>query len=508
MTSGPSGGLPPVALIGAVARLLNAGLSADETIAAIADALRAALPASRVAIWRRDPTGARFQATVSPAMAVDPEQIGSLDELPPPGPGAQRCRIVHDDEVLGLVEVCGDASHGETVRIAADLLGPYASSLELSRDFASEVARRARELEEQRRFTELIIDSLPVGLYVVDRQYRIQVWNRKRETGTQGLSRDAVVGRPVFDVLSRQSQQELTSQLDRVLETGEILQLEQDVPGIDGGRSFRISKIPMRLDGEHISHVITIGEDVTEWRSAQAQIMQSEKLAAIGQLAAGVMHEINNPLATIGACAAALDGLLPPGDPREKSLREYVDIIDKEVQRCSRIVDGLLDFSRPKGKTKTRVDLNRVVEDTLFLLQHHRRFKQLKVERHLAAGLPPVRANAEQLVQVFMALMLNALDAMEHGGELTVSTRLHRGRPDEVTVEIQDTGMGIPRSRLGQIFEPFYTTKPPGRGTGLGLSICYGIVEAHNGRIEAESSLGQGSVFRVFLPVHAGSADA
>jgi signal transduction histidine kinase len=165
-------------------------------------------------------------------------------------------------------------------------------------------------------------------------------------------------------------------------------------------------------------------------------------------------------------------------------------------------VDGLLDFSRPKGKTKDRLALNAVVEETLFLLKHHQRFKRLGLVRELDMSIPATTGNAEQLTQVFMALMLNAIDAMDDRGKLTVRTARNPSRSDEVLVEIEDNGIGIPRADQSKIFEPFYTTKPPGRGTGLGLSICYGIVEDHHGRIEVDSHPGRGSIFRVFLPVH------
>jgi signal transduction histidine kinase len=232
--------------------------------------------------------------------------------------------------------------------------------------------------------------------------------------------------------------------------------------------------------------------------------MQSEKLAAIGQLAAGVMHEINNPLATISACVAAISGRVDALQNAEKAtVGEYLEIIDKEVDRCTRIVDGLLDFSRPEGKSKGRVVLNALVEETLFLLKHHQRFKRLTLVRELDQSIPATHGNAEQLTQVLMALMLNAVDAMDdRHGMLTVRTGRNPNQADEVIVEIEDNGIGIPRADQAKIFEPFYTTKPPGRGTGLGLSICYGIVEDHRGRIEVESQPGRGSIFRVFLPIH------
>lgn len=369
------------------------------------------------------------------------------------------------------------------------------------RELAEQLARVTRELETYRAFTGLIIDSLPVGLYVIDRTYRILVWNRKRETGTQGLRRDEVVGRPVFDVLTRQPAAELKAEFDRVFETGEIQQTELEVTLGGQARQFRLSKIPIRLDGDAITHVVTIGEDVTEWRSVQAQILQSEKLAAIGQLAAGVMHEINNPLATISACASGVDGWLreEPITQRDTML-EYLGIIEQEIQRCSRIIGGLLDFSRPKAKIKGNAALNPIVDEALFLVKHHQRFGRLELTKALDPSNPVAVGNAEQLIQVLMALMLNALDAMEGGGRLTVRTGRNPLRSDEVMMSVEDTGVGIPRADQPKIFEPFYTTKAPGRGTGLGLSICYGIIEQHRGHIDVESQVGQGTIFRVYLP--------
>jgi two-component system, NtrC family, sensor kinase len=489
-----------------VAKLLNAGQEAEETLAAVAQVLHGGLPADRVVIWYRDVQTGCFRAAMAPPGDGASQLTESLDKIPADGPGV-RLSLEHEEALMGLLEVRPDVGHTEReiLSLVADLISPFLASLALSADLAVEVAAQSREIDEQRRFISLIIDSLPVGLYVVDRDYRIQIWNRQREVGAPGLRRDEVMGRQVFDVLTRQPAEELRADFDRVFQTGEILQDELDVNLAGEVRSFRLSKIPMRLGGDQISHVITIGEDVTESRRIQGQIMQSEKLAAIGQLAAGVMHEINNPLATISACVAAIEGRVGALAGAEKaSVEEYLEIIDKEVDRCTRIVDGLLDFSRPKGKTKGRVTLNAVVDETLFLLKHHQRFKRLSLVRELDMSLPPTNANTEQLTQVLMALMLNAVDAMDdRRGKLTVRTGRNPNRSDEVFVEIEDNGVGIPRADQSKIFEPFYTTKPPGRGTGLGLSICYGIVEDHRGRIEVDSQPGRGSIFRVFLPVQA-----
>jgi two-component system NtrC family sensor kinase len=498
-----SGGDPgSLRLLGSIAKLLNAGLGIESTLEAVAEALRAGVPAQSVTLWFRGHGATVFRAVSAPAVPQSWISLDSLDAVPQE-PSLHQFPLEQDGIRLGLLTARLDGSAGlDVLQIIADFLTPYVASAELSTDLAGEVAAQSREIEEHRRFTSLIIDTLPLGLYVVDHDYRIQTWNRKRETGTQGLRREVVVGRRIFDVLTRQDPERLRTELDRVFQTGEIQQSTLEVGAGGESRFYRLSKIPMRLDGDEITHVITIGEDVTDWHGIQARIMQSEKLAAIGQLAAGVMHEINNPLATISACVAAIQGRIEPvSSPVASAVAEYLEIIDKEVDRCSGIVDGLLDFSRPKSKAKAQVSLNALVTEALSLLRHHQRFKRFQVVEQLDPELPSVTGNAEQLTQVLMALMLNAMDAMEQSGQLTLRTGRDRLRPEDVVLEVEDTGIGIPRDEQSKIFEPFYTTKPPGRGTGLGLSICYGIVEDHRGRIEVDSAPGRGATFRVRLPV-------
>jgi two-component system, NtrC family, sensor kinase len=347
-------------------------------------------------------------------------------------------------------------------------------------------------LAEERHFLTKIVDSLPLGLYAVDREYRVQAWNRKRESGMQGIARGDALGRTIFEILHRQPAESLKAEIDRVFASGELEQFETESRASGTTRTYRISKIPMRLhDGDEVTHVITVGEDITEWKEALERVAQAEKMAAIGQLAAGVMHEINNPLATISACAESLTLELGP--------LEYLKFIDAEVERCKRIIDGLLDFSRKRPVEKEPVEVNATIERTLFLLSHHARFKKVGVRRDFDAAGAMVRANADQLTQVFMALLLNAADAMEKHAQPTVTVRT-RATMGRVAVEIVDNGVGIARSEVGKLFEPFYTTKPPGRGTGLGLSICYGLVSDHGGQLEVESTPGHGSTFRVVLP--------
>jgi two-component system, NtrC family, sensor kinase len=507
---------PGLAVLAQVAGVLAAGPPVEEAMSGVVGALRRGLALRRCRLWLRSADGTRYLPIAS---AGDEAQLpgfappvgewvaaGSHQE-PAAGGTLLRLPLVHDDEPLGCLEVIvPEGRHQrmahDVLLVVAQMLAPVLAATELSQDLASEVALRTRELEAQRNFAARIIDSLPVGLYVIDRAYRIRAWNRKREAGTQGVSREEALGREVFEVLDRQPRELLGQEFDRVFATGEIQQVEMESQATGEARYYRITKIPMRLDDDEISHVITIGEDVTESRHAQQRLTQTEKLAAVGQLAAGVMHEINNPLATILACCEALGLRLPDLPPAERQAQEeYLKIIDTEVQRCRRIVDGLLDFSRPKRGHQRPVDINAVIEQTLFLLKHHDRFRYLTVDRQLAAGLPAPSADPERLIQCFMALMLNALDAMNARGVLTVRTCVNPHRGDELIVEFIDTGAGIRQEDLSKIFEPFFTTKPQGRGTGLGLSVAYGIVEEHRGRIEVESQVGVGSDFKVYLPV-------
>jgi two-component system NtrC family sensor kinase len=383
------------------------------------------------------------------------------------------------------------------VATVADILAPVLRQAAYAQRLESEVMERTRQIDRERRVTERIIDSMPVGLYVIDRDYRISVWNRKRETGMQGVSREEAIGRTIFEILHRQPAGVLRREFDEVFATGRVQTFQMESTASGELRTYRLSKIPMRLDDGPVTHVITVGEDVTEWREANDRFAQAEKLAAIGTLAAGVMHEINNPLATIAACAEGLELTHEDSPP---DVLEGLRLIQSEVQRCKGIVDSLLDFSRPKAGDKSLVDVNTAIERTLFVLKHHTRFKRLNVKVDLDRTLGSVvRANEEQLVQVFMALLINAMDAMQDKGTVSLRTRWGEDAAS-VVAEIVDQGEGIRRADLPKIFEPFFTTKAPGRGTGLGLSICYAIIAEHGGRIEVDSTPGEGSVFRITLP--------
>jgi two-component system NtrC family sensor kinase len=395
-----------------------------------------------------------------------------------------------------------DAAAQQT-SLAAHICSLYQAARDTSFSLAKEVERRTAESEAQKRFIEAIIDSLPLSLYAVDRDYQVVAWNRNRELGELGIPRGSAIGQNVFKVLTRQPRDVLEQEFCRVFESGEIERIEQETTTGKGEvRHWLISKIPMWADtsGE-VTHVITVGEEVTDRVEANRAVARAEKLAAVGRLAAGVVHEINNPLATISACAESLESRLNEGafdnSPMIEDLREYLGLIRSEAFRCKTITNGLLDFSRTRASDHSTVNLGDVISSAIRLLSHQKRSSAVEFKVEITDDLLPVPGDPGQLQQAIIALATNALDAMIINGVLTIAARNNANR---VIVEVIDNGVGIEPENLPKIFEPFFTTKEVGKGTGLGLAVCYGILTEHGGTLDVQSTLGVGTTFTITLP--------
>ena len=224
------------------------------------------------------------------------------------------------------------------------------------------------------------------------------------------------------------------------------------------------------------------------------QIGQSEKLASIGRLAAGIAHEINNPLTGVLTFAH----LLKQKEGMDEQSREDAGVIIRETTRVREIVQGLLNFARESQSQKQWLDINQVLTNTMTLLRSQKEFNKVAIVENLSSGLPQIMGDKNQLQQVFLNISLNACEAMEKGGTLSITTFVQN---DNAMITFSDSGVGIKKEFLDKIFEPFFTTKPVGKGTGLGLSVSYGIIQQHGGSIQAESQEGAGSTFTITLPL-------
>jgi two-component system, NtrC family, sensor kinase len=388
--------------------------------------------------------------------------------------------------------------------LAAHISSLFLAAKNSAAELAEEVDRRAVQAEMHERFTEAIIDSLPVSLYAIDRDYRIVAWNRNRELGELGMPRGQVLGRNIFDVLTKQRRELLQNEFGKVFETGKIHRIEQETTTKAGEtNNWLINKIPMRADESgDVSHVITVGENITDRVKSNRAVARAEKLAAVGRLAAGVVHEINNPLATISACAESLQKRIEEGafgdSTDAEDLREYLGLIRDEAFRCKNITNGLLDFSRLRAGNRVPINLAQLIKSTARLVTHQNRGDSIQIEIEAPTDFLFVLGDEGQLQQAVVALATNAIDAMPEGGTLALRAARSGAR---ALVEIKDSGIGIPPENLTRIFDPFFTTKDVGAGTGLGLAVCYGIVSEHGGRLDVRSTVGVGTTFTISLPI-------
>lgn len=384
---------------------------------------------------------------------------------------------------------------------AGDVVSPSESEEEIAIRAGRVLARRAPavagidEISERVLF-QAVLDALPVSLHAIDRDFRVVVWNRGREDGPLGRPRGEVLGHSLFSVTG--DDDALRHEYEAIFQDGRARVFE--VEGEDPPRTYRVERLPMRLgSGGGVTHVITFAQDVTEQRSMERSIAQTETLAAAGRLAAGVAHEIRNPLATIAGCAEALRARLagPLALHDRDEVSADAEVIEQEAYRCARILEGLLDFSRVRGGSVRRpCDLEAVARRALFVLRHNPKLAKLQLTVEAEPDLLPTQADEDQLVQALLALLLNAADAAAS----RIEVHVRAPEAHELAISVEDDGPGVPSELRERIFEPFFTTKPPGQGTGLGLSVAYGLVRSHGGRLRLRPGRGPGARFEIVLP--------
>ena len=396
--------------------------------------------------------------------------------------------------VLGLGKTSeGDFLSSEDVELLEALAGYIGIAIQNARLYAS-LEQKVTEYERLKDFNENIVESISVGVFAVDLQDRIEFWNSQMET-TYALPRSEAVGKKLTEVFPEKFSEEFY----RVRSTPGIHNLYKFRLQTPSGetRIANIAIAPLVTRDYSVIGRLMLVDDITERMELESQLSQAEKLSSIGLLAAGVAHEVNTPLAVISSYSQMLSKQLN-GDKKNS---EVLDKIIKQTFRASEIVNNLLNFSRTSGTEFGEVDVNKVIRDTLNLLEHQFKVARVKVQDDTVKEPAPIYGNAGKLQQVFLNLFLNAKDAMPQGGTLTVLTRMDRG----VQVCVSDTGAGIAQEHIDRIYDPFFTTKTApkdGRkGTGLGLSVTYGIIQEHAGKIRVDSKLGAGTKFILDFPL-------
>jgi PAS domain S-box-containing protein len=359
------------------------------------------------------------------------------------------------------------------------------------------------DFAQLREILPTLIDALSDAVVVVDRERRMVAANR-RYVEAFGVRTTDLVGLECHEALACLEDASVTGSpcgaCDSI-QSRRPQRLLRTRTGVDGRpRRWDVSFNPALGPNGEVTHVVEVWRDISERSQLESQLAHSERLASLGQLAAGVAHEVNNPLASVLAGIESLQRWLGRGEFDGTAIADVAEtlaLLEREARRCRETTDKLMLLAQPVQTAPTHMDVNEAARDTISLLNHMMRKQGVSVVESLDPALPPVWARASGIRGVCMNLMLNAVQAMKDGGTLTVRTR----REDEgVALEIEDTGHGIEPVHLDRVWDPFFTTKPVGHGTGLGLSITQRVVTRHGGRIRVESRPGAGARFIVWLP--------
>ncbi len=393
------------------------------------------------------------------------------------------------------------------------------------------VTQQEKELRDRTKELMTILNGIQDFIVVITPDREIVEVNRAF-LDQMGYSRDQVIGRKCHEIF--QNIMHPCEQGDIVCPLKEVIRNrranQQILTRVDRNgeeRYIEVTLFPIWESDGNISRFVEISRDITERKREEEEITQrleqmveertrqleethakllhQDKMASLGKLSASVVHEINNPIAGILNLLKLIQRIMDEGSVGEKEteqFKQYIHLMDTETRRISRIVSNLLAFSRQSKVTVGHVNLNRIIEKTLFLNANLLKINNIKVKKALDPDLPDVMGSEDQFQQVLMNLISNAAEAMEGpGGALKISTR-HSLSNNSVVVKVQDSGVGISSENQKKLFEPFFTTKKKGKGVGLGLSVVYGIIEAYGGAIQVDSEVGEGTAFSVEIPLN------
>ncbi len=506
-------------------RELGSETNLNTLLSSLIDRLSRTLAVDRMAIFLAGDEAGKFALAKSFGLSAPgsidfaflsaprPEQAGHLffentHQVPRETPAAQQaiarldlnyyipCHAQHKTiAVLGLGKTTqGDFLSSEDMELLETLGGYLGIAIQNSQLYAS-LQQKAAEYERLKDFNENIVESINVGVMALDMEDRIESWNAQMEV-MYALPRWQTLTQPLKAIFPPEFVEEF-NRMRREPGIRNLYKFRLKTPASEV-RTVNVALAPLVTRKFEVIGRLIIMDDITQRVDLEAQLSQADKLSSIGLLAAGVAHEVNTPLAVISSYAQMLSKQLH-GDPQKSGLLEK---ITRQTFRASEIVNNLLNFSRTTGSEIGDVDVNKVVTDTLALLEHQFKVAKVEVENALAPRLPAIQGNAGRLQQVFLNLFLNAKDAMPGGGRLRVATL----NGESVSVCITDTGSGIAPEHIQRIYDPFFTTKTSpregqARGTGLGLSVTYGIIQEHAGKIRVESHPGAGTTFTLDFPL-------
>lgn len=420
-----------------------------------------------------------------------PEAAAMLDRL-------RRGEVIERFETVRVAKGGGRIDVSLTVRPIKDADGRIIGASKTARDI-TERKRSVTAVHRSEAQAQTIFDAASEAILIVDRTGTIESVNRKTEE-VFGYPREALLGQPLEVLLpDRVRARHIGHRMSyfqepRMRSMGQGLDL---VARRSDGTEFPVEISLSYFETENGLRAVAFVTDITQRQAMERAARQAERLSALGRLAAGIAHEVNNP---IGIISSRIEIMLLDAEaqPLPGTVADDLKVLHRHARRVARIAQGLLSFARVSAGERGRVDLNQVVEETLLLMEREVSRADITIRRALTPGLPPVHGDVNALQQVMMNLLTNAREALGRGGEISLETALVPGRPPGVRLAVGDTGPGISPDVLPRIFDPFYTTKP--EGTGLGLSISYGIVRDHKGTIEIESPPGRGATFILTFP--------
>ncbi len=398
---------------------------------------------------------------------------------------------------LGALLVCGPVIPPEDYPRWLALLRPFARTAALHAAISGNPGEAPSygELLGSRNTLRAMFDSLPISIYIIDSAYNLAAINFSRSERVGGRPSQLVRGK-CYEKLYHRTSPCPGCRASETFATGEnTVRMSRSWLDNDRFNEWEIATFPISNEHNIVHQAIIIEQDVSEKRNLESNLIQSEKLAAVGQLAAGVAHEINNPLTAIIANAQILRREVPPEDPE---VLESIKLIEMAGTRASQVVRNLLGIARKEKYEFEPIDLNSTLDNAITLIQHELVGRAIRIELHLAEDMPEVLASQDQLQGVWINLVLNAIDAIDKEDGLITVTSDFSGSEFQVT--ITDNGKGIAPDHLPRVFEPFFTTKSPGRGTGLGLSVCMRVIRHHGGNIQVDIQLGKWTRFVVTLP--------